>query len=52
MYQKWIDHPDNYFESITYSGRILKIDEEKIVVKAKKMGVIEIIEKEGDKIFK
>lgn len=51
VYQEWIDHPDNYFEARPYSGKIIKMEEGKITVKTKTIGVIEVIIKEGDTIF-
>jgi hypothetical protein len=52
VYKQWIDHPLNYFEELPYSGKIVSIKENNIVVKTKTLGVIEVIKKEGDKIFR
>ena len=52
VYNRWIDHPLNYFEELPYIGKIVSVEENIIVVKTKNLGMIEVIEKEGDKIFR
>lgn len=52
VYQEWIEHPDNYFEARPYSGEVIKVEEGKMTVKTKTIGLIEVIIREGDTIFK